>query len=228
MTDLASNPPPRSGAFQPPPAHPNPINDLAAGSHHYDGIAATASVYRLLARLWMREVDLPLLQALATPPLRDTFVAAGGVLPDSLDQATIDELAIDYCRLLIGPTGHLPPYQSVWQSGQLQSQTVTSMQTFIEITGYQPPTESNLTLPDHLALQLDLASHIAEQFQFAAQDTSDVATLADLRRTYFATHLRWPSEFLQAVASRSDTAFYKSLASLTESFLQQEAESPQS
>ena len=191
-------------------------------------IAATASVYRLLARLWMRETDLPLLQALTAAPLRDTFITAGGVLPDSIDRATIDELAIDYCRLLIGPTGHLPPYQSVWQSGQLQSQTVTSMQTFIEITGYQPPAESNLTLPDHLAVQLDLAGHIAEQFQHTDRYTPDFAMLDDLRRTYFVTHLQWSSEFLHAVASRSDTAFYKSLASLTESFLQQEAESPQS
>ena len=193
-----------------------------------DDIAATANVYRLLARLWMREVDLPLLQALTTTTLRDTFVGAGGALPDAINQATVDELAIDYCRLLIGPTGHLPPYQSVWQSGQLQSQTVTSMQTFIEITGYQPTTESSLTLPDHLALQLDLASHIAEQFQHADRNTPDFATLDDLRRTYFATHLQWPSEFLQAVASRSGTAFYRSLASLTASFLQQEAESQQS
>ncbi len=198
--------------------HPQSANDTAA----------TASVYRLLARLWMREVDRPLLLALATPPLRDTFVDAGGVLPDSIAQATIDELAIDYCRLLIGPSGHLPPYQSVWQTGQLQSQTVTSMQTFIEITGYQASAKSDLTLPDHLALQLDLAGHITEQFQHSDRDTPDLATLDDLRRTYFATHLQWPSEFLQAVKSRSDSAFYGSLASLTESFLQQEAESPQS
>jgi TorA maturation chaperone TorD len=197
-------------------------------SQSANDIAATASVYRLLARLWMREVDLPLLQALSVTPLRDTFADAGGVLPEAIDQPTVDELAIDYCRLLIGPAGHLPPYQSVWQSGQLQSQPVTSMQTFIEITSYQPPTESSLTLPDHLALQLDLAGHIAEQFQHADRDTPDFATLDDLRRTYFATHLLWPPEFLQAIKSRSDTAFYRSLASLTESFLQQEAESPQS
>lgn len=188
-----------------------------------DDITAAANVYRLLARLWLREVDLPLLQALAAPPLRDTFLAAGGVLPDSINEATVDELAIDYCQLFVGPTDHLPPYQSVWQDGQLQSQTATSMRTFIEITGYQPPPDSDITLPDHLGLQLDLAGHIAEQFRHASRDTADFETLDDLRRTYFATHLKWPTQLLQTAASRSEAAFYTSLASLTEEFLQNEA-----
>ena len=99
------------------------------------------------------------------------------------------------------------------------------MRTYIEITGYVPPDDSDATLPDHLGLQLDLAGHIAEQFPKFSQESPEFETLIDLRQAYFATHLLWPSDFLQAVKSRGDSTFYTAVASLTESFLQNESES---
>ena len=38
---------------------------------------ARSATYRLLARLWLREVEAQLLRELQSPPLRDSFLEAG-------------------------------------------------------------------------------------------------------------------------------------------------------
>src|SRR6056297_3258487 len=98
--------------------------------------AAAAGLYRLLARLWLREVDEPLLRSLTGSPLREPFLRAGGELPETVSPEVLQALSVDYCRLFLGPTDHLPPVQSVWQQGQFQGQAVRSMAGWIELTGY--------------------------------------------------------------------------------------------
>ena len=78
--------------------------------------AARSGLYRLLGRLWLREMDQDALRELGRPPLCDSFVNAGGVLPTNDDLEMIEQLAVDYCQLFVGPAGHLPPVQSVWQT----------------------------------------------------------------------------------------------------------------
>ena len=89
--------------------------------------AQRSAIYSLLARLWLREVDQQLAEQLNAPPLRDLFVEAGGVLPSGIGGGALEQLAADYCQLLVGPKNHLPPYQSVWQSGQFCGTPTESM-----------------------------------------------------------------------------------------------------
>lgn len=178
--------------------------------------AARSGTYRLLARMWLAEVDAPLLQTLQDPKLRDSFLAAGGVL--SCDLA-LEELSLDYCRLFIGPTGHLPPYQSVWESGQLQGAMAVSMERFIEITDYPVLALPSGTILDHLGVQLDVMGHLLADFVSRSFDTAATLEVSELALSCFARHLTWPDDLLDAAALRATTEFYRAVIGMTRDFL---------
>ncbi len=95
--------------------------------------AALPTALRLLASVFAREPDQPLLDQLIAR--RDELTDALGSDPlndlasDNADD-TIEALAVEYCRLFIGPKGHLAPVESiVLGEGQL----------------WGPSTESNIS-----------------------------------------------------------------------------------
>ena len=171
-------------------------------SQQIDDLVALSGVYRLLGRLWLREVDQPLLNELASPPFASEFSTNGA-------NESLQDLSIDYCQLFIGPKDHLPPYQSVWQTGQFQSSTVVSMTDFVEVVGYQPPDDAMF---DHLGIQLDVMAHICS--------TSTATETTEIFEAFFMRHLTWPTEFLQKAQTRAQTDFYRSVIRLTGEFLQ--------
>jgi len=181
--------------------------------------AAQSGTYRLLARLWLREVDRDLLRELRSQPLSDAYLRAGGALPASDDDLALEELAIDYCRLFVGPRDHLPPYQSVWQSGQFQGASAASMKSFIEIVGYDLDQLPDGIMLDHLGVQLDVMAHILAQISTWQSDAAGFGQLLELADFFLTRHLRWPTELLQAARRRAATDFYRSAIMLTGNFL---------
>ncbi len=186
--------------------------------------AARSGMYRLLARLWLREVDRDLLQELTTAPLCDAFTGAGGLMSAREDADTIEELAIEYCRLFIGPTDHLPPFQSVWQSGQFQDGTAASMKEFVEIVGYDTDAVPSGIMLDHLGIELDVMGHILSLMSASPAEPQTEAVQNDLLTSYSLTHLQWPTELLEAAGRRVTSDFYRSVIGMTGAFLRSEAQ----
>ncbi len=192
-------------------------------------LAARAAVYRLVSRLWRSEVDVELLRELTNGDLRDAYLAAGGVLPVINDeQAAIDELAVDYCQLFVGPSGHLPPCQSVWGDGQFQSYAATSMENFLDILGYRSANLPSIIV-DHLAVQLDVMGQVVHQLAAASErsrldenSSSDFEALSDLARSFFNNHLTWPTRLLRLARKQAQTDFYRAMTRLTSDFLDEE------
>ena len=171
-----------------------------------------AAVYDLLSRLWIEEVDLDLLKALTTEEMKAGIENLGGKLPEKVDQEMVDELAVDYCQLLIGPQGHISPIQSVWESRSLDSEAASSMRKFIELL---PEFEPCGNMPDHIAVQLQFMGEI---FNVAAED-NDSELVDQIADKFFKKHLSWSRPFLDAVAEKANTEFYIGLANLTANFL---------
>ena len=210
----------------------NQNQPLAAGllgSHR----SAMIGMYRLLSRIWIRELDEAFLVQIRSSPLSSAFVGAGGILPS--EGTSLDELAVDYCRLFVGPTDHLPPFESVWKTGQFQSETTTSMRDFMSVIGYSAKQSDPSAMLDHLAVQLDLMAAILEVRHQAVTDSTtnddhdsnsesaDPDLVLDVARTYFHQHLTWPSTMIAAAAERASTPFYRSSIELTGNFLAMQA-----
>ena len=184
---------------------------------------AIGSVYRLISRLLISEVDADFLSILNRIPQRDAFIELGGVLPKSNDSDTIDDLAADYCRLIIGPSGHFPPYQSVWEHGQFQSQTIESMQSYSGIVRYTPSEAVGQMMLDHLGIQLDLMAHILTQIP-TVSSASDRESVIEIASAFSIDHLQWADSMLSAASDKAQTDFYQSAMKLIAQFLDSEKE----
>ena len=177
--------------------------------------AATSGMYELLSRLWLCEVDQEFIADLQGTELRDAFQATAGSIPC---EDELEELATEYCRLFVGPKNHLPPLQSVWERGELQSEITPSIRAFAEAVRYQPPAEQANAMLDHLGVQLGIMSCSTElNSQSACEDSLEFA------REFFRRHLSWTDELLSAAKERANHTFYQSLVQMTEEFLHEES-----
>lgn len=168
-----------------------------------------SGIYELLSRLWLTELSEPQLEQLRTPNVRSAFEAAGGYVP-SLDD--LEALAIEYCGLFVGPKHHLPPLQSVWDRGELQSDITTSVREFADALGYPIPPSA---MWDQLGCELGIMGR-------ALQVDGDQRVQEEFTHEFFRRHLCWTSRFLSEVEQRSTSEFYRSLANMTQEFLRGE------
>lgn len=177
-------------------------------------------LYRLLARLWFQEVDLPLLEQLHA--LDSDLIKDSIELPEASPES-VERLSIDFCQLFIGPKGHLPPLQSVWESGQFSSQTLVAMQRYHDLVGYVPLASLPESVLDHLGLQFDFMAHLL-LLRSNATELDQQRALEEIEAAYFAAHLSWPTNLLTAASAKATTPFYRSVVSLTQQFLETEKE----
>ncbi len=180
-------------------------------------IQALSSVYLLLAYLWMKELDQELLNLLNTPDIAELIENLGGSVPAADAPETVDTLAEDYCQLFIGPQDPLPPIQSWWTHGQLQSEDSDSCRAFYDrLEGFEPP----VNLPDHLGNQLLFVSALMDR----DADDPDFEACLDLADEFFQRHLSWTKPFLDKALDRAQTDFYKGLLRITSEFLNEDPE----
>lgn len=176
-----------------------------------------AAVYRLLGRLWLKEIDEQGLRDLRTPPLRTAFVAAGGALPPGdADGKTLEDLAVDYCQLFVGPSGHLPPHQSVWTEGQFQGEASVALQTQYRALKLPPPAG----MADHLGELLNCMGVIIERL---AEETSVTPSDLDAAGQFFNQRLGWTDKLCKLAAERAQSTFYRGVVSMTHDFLSEES-----
>ena len=179
-------------------------------------VESVATVYSLLARLWMQEVDAPLLKGMAEEPLLSALSQLGLSLPNE----SLDQLATEYCALFIGPKNALLPMQSVWQKTQLDSQSASSVAKFAELIGYAMPAPA---LWDQLGVQLDLMSHLVLATQSQKESDKEGNVAEEVATAFFERHLNWPSPLLLATSQRARLPLYRSLAEITQQFLKMES-----
>ena len=175
-------------------------------------IESFSQVYALLARLWLQEVDVSLLDRWQDENFAEAFTAAGGIVAFT-DQ--VDELATDYCQLFVGPKNHLAPYQSVWETGELQSEIASSVQRFADLLHYQQRSDCPHTMIDHLGTQFDImAQSTSGTVRSACGQVAD-----EIAAEFFARHLTWPERLLVAASARASSPFYRAMIEMTADFL---------
>lgn len=161
---------------------------------------ARAGLYGFYSGVLLREFDLPTLQTLLTEKWR-RLLATLEIEPPQANQASREELAIDYCRIFVGPRDFCPPYQSVWESGRFQSQVINSMNEFLEVV----QTESDPPIKDHAGYQFEVMGVIL-QHEATYPDQA-----AGLSQAFFRDHVSWTDPMFTRAAGLAETTFYRSL-----------------
>ena len=176
---------------------------------------AQAGIGLLLARLWAREVDTVLINDLNREPLRSSLcdlpdeINAGSDCwwPTTDDEVGINELAIDYCRIMIGPRGHAAPYQSVWQAGSYSGNSAVHMQRWFQQFPQMPVPVPDM--PDHVANPIQLLAWLLMLNQHADATTGDVVA------KFYRQHLAWARPMLRRAERLAKTKFYRIVFRLT-------------
>lgn len=174
---------------------------MAENSKALEDPAVVAGALRLFAWLFYHEVDPPLLAELRS--MRDALTEAlpgnplAGLDCDEVS-CTLEALAVEYCRLFIGPYGHLPPVESVVTGeGHYWGQSTQAVVNFYRSVGFEQTMEVNV-LPDHISLELDCLACLEEEFRH------------EEARNFAREHTcRWVPLLVRHVRERATLPFYE-------------------
>jgi TorA maturation chaperone TorD len=139
----------------------------------------------------------------------------------------LQTLLVDYTRLFLGPPQPLArPHGAFWLTGEttlMQDATMSALDLYQE-GGFDLDGEFR-EVPDHVAVELEfLYLLIFKRNETQRAGPADVAVnWEQLEKVFLGAHLGvWISPFAAAMKAGAETAFYRTLAELTERFVRME------
>ena len=201
----------------------------AAARHRSD-------IYGLLATVYGQEITSDLLERIRAPQ----FLGALSVLEvegiDGLmqkpDVELIEDLAVEYSRLFLGPGKHISPHESVHhqredgQWGKLWGKSTVEVKKFIEATGLSY-TDDYKGMPDHISVEFEFMRQLIlrEEQAWKEADAEQAAACRRIEKKFIEEHLiRWIPSFCEQVLQEAELPFYRAMAALTRSFIEFEME----
>jgi putative dimethyl sulfoxide reductase chaperone len=197
------------------------------------------SLYSLLARLYLIEVDQPLLDQMIKLNL-----AAGANEPDiddgyrrlanylsHLNPDAVTDLAVDYARVFLSAgieNGEAAfPYESVYTSPQHLIMQEARDQVLGLYYAHGLDRADNLDVPeDHIALELEFMGRLclATQDALVANDLPAAAKALETQKSFLEQHLgKWVPYFCNDVCRYARTDFYPAVAKITSGLLKMDA-----
>lgn len=164
----------------------------------------TSAALRLFGSIFQREVDVKLLDQIQAQRQELIAVLEHDPLEKiKLDNAdsTVEILAVEYCRLFIGPNGHLPPVESVVRGeGRYWGTHTVAVSDFYQSHGIGLKPGEN-TFPDHISMELDCLAMLEES------DRHDQAMI------FAQEHiLKWIPALIKHIGENASLAFYPAWA----------------
>jgi TorA maturation chaperone TorD len=172
-----------------------------------------AGLYELFARILLKEFDAETLDLFRSEEW-SPVLASLEIDPPVTNPEFIEDLAIDYCKIFIGPKDFAPPFQSVWESGNMQGTVMGSINEYREIV--KPLTE--MSIHDHAGLQFEM---MALMLRFQAENPSESFGLPV---SFFRNHIAWTHRLFRKAINLSETTFYQQLLESMLQFIELETE----
>lgn len=187
-----------------------------------------------LAAVYRREMGPEMLRTLREPGIAATLaeagVALGGRLGEGPEDEVLEELAVEYAALFLGPGGHVSPYESVYGengTGSLWGERTIAVRRYVEAAGFEYADGGHGAIPDHLSVELEFMSELArrEAQAWSRGDSAAAANCLEYQREFMTEHLaRWVFRFCERVVEMAGLPFYRDVARLTSEFLAGERE----
>lgn len=175
---------------------------------------AVTGVCLMLSRLWAKEVDRELLLRLNAEPELNRLLPLPKANDRGDDASWLEELAIDFCAIMIGPGPHAAPVQSVWSNGSISGRSSDLMREYLKCF-------------DQVQIQVpELTDHFANQLQVAGLLLSGVGERAgesefslEMLTAFWIDHVNWARPMVRKARSIANTEFYRGVTDLTEELL---------
>lgn len=192
---------------------------------------ARSGLYGFLAAIFETEPTAALLRELRRSEMQTALVAAGvpvaDLFPGRDGAVLLDDLAVEFTRLFLGPGRHIAPYASVHLGGEgasLWDAPALWFKHFAEDAGY-PVDGDGGDPPDHISIELKLMGALAAA-QAEAFEAGDAALAEHLERRqdqFLHEHLgRWVPVFCERVMAEAGHPFYREMARLGRDFVRSE------
>jgi TorA maturation chaperone TorD len=195
-----------------------------------------SSIYGFLVAVYRQELTSELLQQMKENRFQEVLSHLGVKLNNGFFQNSekelLEDLAIEYTRLFVGPGKHIPPYESVHhikegvQSGQLWGELTAEVKRVIESSGLEY--KSDFTgMPDHISVELEFMQQVVQREAQAWEADDDKTALLCLKneKNFVDEHLFcWISDFCEKVIKVAELPFYREIARLTQTFMDFEKE----
>ena len=195
-----------------------------------------SNIYGLLAAIYRREMTSDLLKQLKDPPILEVLSNLGIELNNGFmkkpEHELLEDLAVEYARLFLGPGKHISPHESVHhqrddgQWGQLWGLSTAELKKEIESAGLSYQAEYT-GLPDHISVELEFMQQVtlAEEKAWEDGDRNLALVCLEKENEFIEEHLaRWVPIFCEKVIKEAELSFYREMAGLTQKFLEFEKE----
>jgi TorA maturation chaperone TorD len=190
-----------------------------------------SGLYGFLAEVFRAEPSPDLLNRIQDERFAAVLEAAGAHLGEELTQqpeaVLLEDLAIEYTRLFLGPGRHVRPYAATYLGGpgaSLCGPTTVWARDFMERAGFAL-TPEHRNLPDHVSVELEFMARMAAQ-EAEAIEAGEAAAAAQchrIQKEFLENHLgRWLPSFCGHAAEHAQLGFYRELARLAGHFLDSE------
>jgi len=187
-------------------------------------------LYGFLASLYRAELTQQQLDALRQPEMAAMLTAAGidlqGAFWTKPDAQLLEELAVEYTALFLGPGGHISPHESVQieEHGGYWGDATTAMRRFITETGIEYDSDYN-GIPDHISVELEFLGELArrEGLAWEQEDSAAAGNCLAYQRDFLDEHLGlWVEKFCTRVVETGELSFYRDVAQVTAEFVRSE------
>lgn len=196
-----------------------------------------SAVFGFLARVFRKELTPSLIGRIKDPAFKQVLSDLGVNLGDEFyaqpEDELLEELAIEYTHLFLGPGKHISPHESVHHErddgkwGQLWGNSTVDVKKFVETLGLSYK-ESDTSIPDHISVEMEMMQKLAEREQQAwGEDKVDEALYClKAERMFVEDHLiRWVPSFCDKVEDQAEMTFYREMAKVTRDFIELEKSS---
>ncbi len=191
-----------------------------------------SDIYGFLAMVYRQEVNSDFLEQIKDPRflgvLSDLGVEMNGGFFEAPEEKLLEDLAIEYTRLFLGPGRHVSPHESVHHQraegkwGQLWGDSTVEVKKFIETTGLEYQTDYK-GLPDHISVELEFMQQLTlrEEQAWEEEDMEGATYCRKIERKFIEEHLiPWVPEFCEKIMQEAELPLYRDLAVLTRNFIE--------
>jgi len=195
---------------------------------------ARESLYRLLARIYILEVDGPFLEAMqamvfpsgvANPELNEGYALLQNYLSCGTEE-DLEDLAVDYASIFLaaGIAQGLAafPYESVYVSKtrMIGQESKSRVAELYASRGFSLRDNLPKAPEDHVAMELEYMAFLCRELA-AYPDRAE--QLLQEQTVFLETHLiNWVPLFCRDVGKYAQTDFYQAIGKITTGFLQME------
>lgn len=204
---------------------------MSKDGKHIMMVQERSHIYGFLAHLYSKEPSQEFIQSVKDRHflslLKELGIELGNNFEDTPLGELVDELAVEYTRLFIGPGKHIYPYESAYCNGKggVFGNTTFDIKNLIESCGLRYKSDFHGDF-DHVSIELEFMEKITEAETEARKekDSKKIIEFLKFERQFLDEHLvRWIPEFADNVIQQANLNFYREMAKLTREYILFEA-----